>query len=442
LAKGLDFLLAADLEKTSGMDSRFHAGAEARIMEILALRVGSGAGNLTAGAGLDWRGLGADYQFEDNPLGNIHRFGLAVRFGSTVAEARQAYLNSAEVELQARLESAFTERTQAQENQLVDEAQQELAHERWEEALNLIGTLKVLAPARLELPAMTAAAYSGLASQQEKQGDLAGAALSWRGALAAVPGEARAKAGLARVEAESDARSKRTRKIKAKYEAALDAFAQDDLTAAQAGFQEVLAISPRDQDAITMLARTEAAMTRRATAMSEEALSLAEAGLLKSARERWQAATLLDPGAPGLMAVATELDRLESQVQAPTVSATENAPAVAPVAEANLSPQRRREIDGLYRRGLNAMEARRRDEAVRYWEMVWSVDPDHEKVREYLGQEYLARGMEAYADGALRVAVASWEDALRVDPTDQRARGYLDRARQQLSRMEKISSNN
>ena len=45
-------------------------------------------------------------------------------------------------------------------------------------------------------------------------------------------------------------------------------------------------------------------------------------------------------------------------------------------------------------------------------------------------------------DGSLRLAVTSWEDALRVDPQDQRARGYLDRARQQLSRMEKISSNN
>ena len=61
---------------------------------------------------------------------------------------------------------------------------------------------------------------------------------------------------------------------------------------------------------------------------------------------------------------------------------------------------------------------------------------------QYLAQEYLARGMEAYAGGALRDAVDSWEEALRVDPGDPRARGYLERARQQLSRMEKITAGN
>ena len=81
------------------------------------------------------------------------------------------------------------------------------------------------------------------------------------------------------------------------------------------------------------------------------------------------------------------------------------------------------------------------DEAVGYWEIVWAADPDFEQVRENLTQEYLARGMEDYAGGALHRAVASWEEALRVDPDDTRARGYLERARQQLSRMEKISAN-
>ena len=30
---------------------------------------------------------------------------------------------------------------------------------------------------------------------------------------------------------------------------------------------------------------------------------------------------------------------------------------------------------------------RRRDEALRYWEVVWSADPDHEQVRQYLAQD-------------------------------------------------------
>ena len=442
LTEGLGLLAAVDLEKTSGMDSRLHAGVEARILKVLALRIGAADGTMTAGAGLDWRGLGADYMYEDNPLGDIHRFGLAVRFGATVEETRQANLAAAEADLQARLESAFNERSRTQEEQLVAEVRQQLKERRWNHALNLIGTLQVLAPDRPELPDLTAAAYSGLARLQEAQSDFAGAALSWRRALAAVPGQAQATAGLARVETESDLRSERTREIKARYEEALDAFANDNLPRARAGFGEVLAMSPQDQDAATMLARTEAAMTRRATALGEEAVSLAQVGQLAKARERLEAALDLNREAPGLAAASAELARLGNEANRPGTRAPQAVSAPVAVEKPALSPQRRREIDDLYRRGLNAMEAKRRDEAVQYWEMVWFVDPDHEKVREYLGQEYLARGMEAYADGALRQAVTSWEDALRVDPQDQRARGYLDRARQQLFRMEKISSNN
>jgi tetratricopeptide (TPR) repeat protein len=442
VAKDVQVLGAMDYENTSGMEGRLHAGAEIRLFRILALRAGSAAGNMTAGAGLDYRGLGADYQYEENPLGDIHRFGLSVRFGKTVEESRLAYLATTEADIQARLDSAFNQRTQAQEDQLVADTHQALNLQRWDEALNMIGTLRVLAPDRPDLDVMTAEAYSGLAQQQEIQGDLVGASLSWRRALAVAPGHSEASAGLARVEAESDLRSARTRDIKSRYEAALDAFAQDDLITARAGFADVLKLSPQDQDAATMLERTEAAMTRRATSLGEECVSLAEAGQLNTARKRLDSALQLDSGAPGLATAASELARLEKLAAQPDIT---DQPAVAvstPVVEPTLTPQRRREIDDLYRRGLKAMEERRRDEAVRYWEMVWSVDPDHEKVREYLGQEYLARGMEAYADGSLRLAVTSWEDALRVDPQDQRARGYLDRARQQLSRMEQISSNN
>lgn len=288
---------------------------------------------------------------------------------------------------------------------------------------------------------MTATAYAGLARLQEAQGDLAGAALSWRRALAAAPGRTEITQGLARVEAESDRRSARTREIKIRYEEALDAFAQDDLVGARSGFEDVLAMSAQDQDAATMLARTEAAMTRRATALGEEAVSLAQVGQLDRARKRLDAALKLDRDAPGLAAASAELARLATVANRSVTRQSQAVTAPAAAAVPAISAQRRREIDDLYRRGLNAMEVQRRDEAVQYWEMVWSVDPDHEKVREYLGQEYLARGMEAYADGALSQAVASWEDALRVAPQDERARGYLDRARQQLSRMEKISSN-
>ncbi len=448
VADGVFLLLAADYEKTRTMDGRLHAGFECRIHSVFALRAGTADGDLTAGVGIDWRGLGVDYQYEDNPLGDIHRFGLSVRFGQTVSESRAADHAEAEAAIQTRLESAFAARAAAQEDQLVGDTRDALDHGHWDDALAMISTLSVLAPDRPELPTMTAEAHSGLARQQENRGDLASSSLSWRRALAAVPDHREAVIGLARVEAESDQRSARTREIKARYEAALDAFAHDDLGTARDGFAAVLELSPQDADAATMLGRTETAMTRRAASLGEQAVSLAQAGQLDAAEERLAAARLLDSDAPGLAAAANELSRLQAEAARPRPaprSTTTSSPlvvAAAPVSEPGLTPQRRREIDELYRRGVDAMQAGRRDEALRYWEVVWSADPDHEQVGQYLAQEYLARGMEAYAGGALRRAVDSWEEALRVDPDDPRASGYLERARQQLSRMEKISAGN
>jgi tetratricopeptide (TPR) repeat protein len=113
------------------------------------------------------------------------------------------------------------------------------------------------------------------------------------------------------------------------------------------------------------------------------------------------------------------------------VAATPAAPALSA-----------KELDLLYRRGLAAMQQGRSDEAIRFWELVWSSSPRHAQVADYLKREYLTRGMEAFARGQLDEASAFWRRALRVDPTDARASGYLERAQKQLSRTREILGSN
>jgi len=445
---GIRLVAAVDIEKTRGMDRRLHLGAECRVYDVLAVRAGSADGRLTGGAGVSWHGLGFDYQYEDHPLDPVHRFGVALGFGATVAESRAAAHAADEAAIQARLEAAFSERNAQRMQQLRDEIDADLRAGRYDDALARIGTLQVLAPERDDLGSLAAAAWSGLAVEQERRDDLTVAAVSWRRALSTEPDNAAAQRGLARVQAESDRRSTRSREIRERYEAALDAFAREDLATARDGFATVVQMAPADQDAAAMLARTNRALTHRATALADEATALVQGGQLAAAQERLEQARRLDPQAPRLAAATAELvRRQELAARPPTMpqSASEaRGPALAPAA-ANppapvLSPERQRELADLYRRGADAMQAGRRADAVRYWELVWASDPDYEQVRAHLIREYLAVGMEAYAAGSLREAVASWEQALRVDPDDPRARGYLERAHQQLSRMEKISS--
>jgi tetratricopeptide (TPR) repeat protein len=107
---------------------------------------------------------------------------------------------------------------------------------------------------------------------------------------------------------------------------------------------------------------------------------------------------------------------------------------------AGLSPERRAEITDLYRRGMAAVQTDRRDDAVRYWELVWSAAPDFQRVGEHLKREYLVRGMESFAANDVDGAVRDWEKALAIDPDDARARGYLARAYEQRARIDKIRS--
>ena len=91
---------------------------------------------------------------------------------------------------------------------------------------------------------------------------------------------------------------------------------------------------------------------------------------------------------------------------------------------APVTAQQRKEIEDLYARGLAAMQAERNAEALRYWELVYSIDPDYQQVRDHLKREYLMVGMDSFADGRLEEAAGYWQKALQVDPErreDQRA---------------------
>ena len=87
---------------------------------------------------------------------------------------------------------------------------------------------------------------------------------------------------------------------------------------------------------------------------------------------------------------------------------------------------------------MTAMQQGRSDDALRFWEIVWSADPHYFQVADYLKREYLTRGMEAFARGQLDEASSFWRRALAVDPTDARAAGYLERAQKQKSRTREI----
>jgi tetratricopeptide (TPR) repeat protein len=437
-------LTALDFEKTDGMDLRAHWGVEARVHSILSLRLGVNAGHLAAGTGIHWRDLSFDYVYEDNEIESVHRFGAAFRFGLSVAESRQVALEAQEAALTERLAEEFHKRQEAQVRSLLDETEGLRADGQIDAALELLNTLRLLAPDDARVHALEAACMNEKAQQLETEHEYARAALVFGQVLLLRPGDPVASAGQARCQSLSDRRAARTQQIRTEFVRAMEAFTAEDFAAARNGFSAVLELNPGDSEAYEMLERTRQACARRTSSLLELAEHLLADGVLAEAEQLALQVRAMDPDAEGLaslerrMASAKRAAQAQVQAQAGRTGHTDPDHTTLTPARPSLSPERRKEVEELYRRGVSAMEEGRSADAVRYWELVWSFDPDYERVREHLKREYMTLGLEEFAQGSLEAAIERWQKALQVDPTDPRARAYLQRAQEQLSRTRQI----
>jgi tetratricopeptide (TPR) repeat protein len=310
------------------------------------------------------------------------------------------------------------------------------------EALDVIAALATLRPDHPALAALEAQSLVASARALEDHGDFAAAAATYAHALQRAPGDSAAARGERRSRAESDARGARTREIRARFGAAMDAFGAGDLPRARRGFLGVLAASPQDAEASAMLQRVERATAARLEQVLRQARWELDAGRLDEAARRLDEARALDAGAPPVAQMAAAI------AQARATAGSTSTPAVAPgmvrpgTGVDGLPPQKRRELDDLYRRGLAALRQGRSDDAIRYWELVRSEAPGYPRLGESLVQEYLRRGLDVFAAGRLEEAVSLWEKALAIDPRDARARGYLERAQKQIGRRKELLGSN
>lgn len=429
---GRSLLAALDLDRTDGRDARMCAGVEWNLHPAFDLRAGLDAGNVTAGTGVRYRNLGIDYAYDNGELETLHRVGLSMRFGSTVSESRTQSLQAREQEIERRLAEVFQQRRTARIEELLTKAKEARARGQCDEALDALATLQAIEPEHQGGTQLELDCLHDKATAAESAGDLAGAALLFAQLVARSPADSAAVQGLARSRAASDLRAARTAEIRRKFAAALDAFSADDLPAARRGFQAILANNPSDQEARAMLARVERAADRRAGALFRQAERALQTGALDAVPSLLEQARALDPQAPELERLSAALARAREAAAAAQAPRKPVTPARG--ALPGLTAAEQREVAELYQKGLSAMERGRTEEAIQYWELVWSKQPRHANVAAVLKREYTTRGLESFASGRLDEAVSLWERALRIDPDDERTRAYLSRAQERLAR--------
>lgn len=451
LGRELAGLAALDLEQTAGMDPRLHLGAEIDYRGQAALRLGLLDGAITAGFGVRWRDVAVDFAFEDHALGSVKRIGLSLLHGRPLDELRAEADARAASERRHQLEAAFAESERARREELHTAAREAYAAGDHAGALDQLSMLKLLDPGNDEAVDLEIEVLRDLARVQEARGDLASAIITLGQLAAKAPDDVLCQAELLRLRDLSAASARRSRNIQDLYSRGLDAFAGEELDVALRLFRQARELAPEDGDIVAMLDRVERARAQRLSAVCGETRSLLRAGLIAEAET--VLARVEAMGAPadtlaslrrGLadrrreVAYEQESRRRERERAAQLAAISNETPTPSrldrPTAP-ELSDGRRLELEALNRRARELFDAGKTEEAVRIWELVWAEDPANDEVREALREEYLTRGMAAYAAGDLTGAVKIWEQALRVAPDDPRTLGYLDRARQQQARI-------
>jgi tetratricopeptide (TPR) repeat protein len=264
--------------------------------------------------------------------------------------------------------------------------------------------------------------------------------LGYQQALELAPTDSAAARALARCRASSDRRAARSAELRRQFQAALDALTGEDLPTARRGFHEIVGTNPRDIEAQAMLRRVDQAIERRAAGSLADAIRLTRSGLLDEAQRAIDQARALEPELAGLPAAVAALTRAREARSGSDTAKTTPRPDTTADSVVVLTPEQRREVDELYRRGLDAAKRGHEDQAVNYWELVWEKYPSYPRVVEDLKRVYLNRGLDAFAAGQLGEAVRQWERALRIDPADARTRAYLTRAQAYLSRVQEIGA--
>ena len=429
VAGALGMLWSFDVEKARGVSPRIHAGLELNPHPLLALRAGIDHGALTAGTGLRYRDTEIAYAFEDQVTGPTHRAGLSWRFGTAAPEAKERAARAEEERFATRLAEIERQREAERIRSLLSRAEDARRAGDVDQALSLTATIRVMDPDHELARRLEAALLAERGRALHLGGDPAEAAIAFQRSLALVPNDTAVVAALARSRAESDARARRSQEIRARFAMALEALGADRLVQARDGFAAVLAADPKDAEARSMLARSERAIAARVQDLLRRTRLMIQAGQLEPAATLLAQARELDARASGISATAASLERARSE---------SSKPGAAPSPPPSRAPYAERDLQAFYRRGVEAFEAGRADEALRYWELVWSLRPGYQRVDEYLKREYLTRGMEHYAAGRLIEAVSLWERALQVDPKDQRTIAYLARAHEQLERAREI----
>jgi tetratricopeptide (TPR) repeat protein len=429
-------LVAFDMHKSRYSDTHFHIGAEYLLRELLAVRVGLENDIPTFGLGFDLPYFVFDYAYRSTELDGNHLFSLTYRFGRSRSERLEKRQAQRALEIQREIDekvSGFEDHFVAAS---ISRGDEHLAAGEFGRALEEFNRVLLFSPDHKEASIKSALARGSLL---EARGDSlmqaarpAEALFAYRQAHELVPGE-RIKSRIDECEVRIAEAEDRLRVVEQIFTQALEYYTSRRWPEAASGFDKVLDLEPEHALAIEYGIKAKEKIRIEHELLIKRISRLVSERKYTKAVDELRASLARYPADPELVAKLEDIQDMQAEEER-RISAEKTVQVSRSRPEVDAEELRPR-----YERGIGLFTRSDFRKAITEWEEVWRIDPEYERVAEYLIKAYQFLGMELYAGQRYDKALEMWERILLVDPGNAKAQRYITRTKEELSRLEGIS---
>jgi len=436
VSKTLDdrLTVALDVDRARYSETKFHGGAEYSMRGMFAFRAGWDAGIPTFGCGFRLPFFLFDYAYRSTELGGNHLFSLNCRFGASREEKVELARNRRQEEIRRELDAKISSYENTFITSALESGKVSLAAQDYRAATDHFGRVLLWSPgnelAREGVRAANSALLLIRGDSLIAQGRLAEALLEYREASSQLQ-SAQANERIERCETRIRETVDNDRLKRDILTRAIELYAERNWVGAVAGFEEVLALDPKNATARGYLSKAGDRIRESCERGLAEADRLAAGGRYGAALQLLKMELERNAGDPRLEAKIRELDALRTGAEARKAPNTTEA-----TAETAMGVEERERHREVYDRGIEFFRRGDFARAIDVWEGVWRAFPRFEQVSEYLVKAYQYLGMEYYARHEYEKALDTWNRVLTVDPDNEKALRYIGKTKEEVSRLE------
>ncbi len=395
----------------------------------LELALGLHDGAMRAGGAVHTRAWRLAYAYGD---GGAHEIGVQVDFGPT-PNARRLHSDRAnELAIAGRVALETARLDAARLADWTASADTCLGRGRFEQAATLFAALVALQPdsprAREGLRRARHGSWVEIADSLRARHDAVGETLALEQALRFAPEDSTRQQRLQALR--TAAAASQSQDVAARrFDAGVQAFAQQRYADAARAFEEVLRLEPQHPQAESSLQQAKSAHVLAQRSALRTARQRLNAGDLVAARTQVRRVLETEPRHGEALKILAQIEKTERKLRAD--AAPKNAPS--PTRTEDAAPVAL-EVAARYDEGMQLYRASDLVGAMQAWEEVERAAPQYQEVARNLVRVYRVTGLESYTEGRLHEAVESWQKALRLEPDNVQVRRYLNQAHAKLAR--------